>query len=86
MKAKLRKEVCQKCYRKYGLNWSRLLDEHWDNGRLHCIMKGRIFDGYIKTNGGYVRMEDSKGLSLDKMPDDCTYRLEHTVLGSQNGA
>jgi len=61
---KLKKEICKKCWDNV---WPASDDEMWEQGRLHCR--------YIVAFSNMTKI-----ISIESIPDECRYKLEHIVV------
>jgi len=72
MKNKLCKDVCKRCYRERGHSWwFESEDKDWkERNIVYCSSVSSEYFGKWKD--------------LDSAFQDCPYKLEHLVIGSQD--
>jgi len=73
MKMKLSKGVCKQCWKRKGWSWIHFNEDwKWERGEVNCVY-GKERDGdYLLTQ------------FIDKIPENCPYRLEHLVTGNRD--
>jgi len=76
---KLSKKICRKCWNEFArsrnrvyLLWNKTDEYKWQRGKVFCWKKDVMHTKHPNFHIG-----------LDKIPDYCPYKLEHTVLSEK---